>query len=73
MQPPHCCQAHRITLNLKYDPSSIGGLIAPSVKQSILSLRRCCNSCFPHRAARIYREKKPHRSDSSLWILKASI
>lgn len=72
--PPHCCQAHRITLNLKYDPSSIGGLIALSVKQSVLSLQRCCNSCFPHNAARIYKEKKPNpRSDSCLWILKASI
>lgn len=28
MLPLHCCQAHRITLNFKNDPLSIGGLIA---------------------------------------------
>lgn len=49
MLPPHCCQTHRITLNLKYDPLSIGGLIALSVKQSVL-LWRCCNSCFLYSA-----------------------
>lgn len=28
------------------------------MKESVLSLRRCCNSCFPHNAAWIYRGKK---------------